>query len=72
MHSAPMSESDGKFRDSMKPAIMGDGKPWPCPRCKAAGRVTYKVWDSSCGGYEDIKYHCGACGKTWWVEGADS
>lgn len=34
--------------------------------------VWYRVWDSSCGGYTDIRYHCRGCGKQWWVEGPDT
>jgi RecJ-like exonuclease len=71
MHSEPMRESAGVFRDDWQPAIK-DGQPWPCPKCRVAGQVTFKVWDSNCGGYEDIKYRCEACGKTWWVESSDS
>ena len=72
MHSKPMAESEGEFRDAMKPAIGRDGKPWPCRKCGVAGHVVYRIWESSCGGYEDIKYCCSSCGKTWWVEGSDS
>jgi len=32
----------------------------------------YRKWESSCGGWEDLNYHCAACGKKWWVEGIDS
>ena len=72
MHTQPMSESEGEFQDGYRPAIKSDGKPWPCPHCKIPGKVEFRIWESSCGGYEDIKYHCHACGKTWWVEGADA
>jgi len=43
-----------------------------CRRCKQMGAVTYQTWESSCGGYEDSKYTCGACGHFWWVDGPDS
>lgn len=42
-----------------------------CPKCRAMA-VTYRVWESSCGGYEDYKYTCGSCGHGWWVDGIDS
>lgn len=43
-------------------------------KCRDCGsnNVWYAKWDSSCGGWEDLKYHCRACGKVWWVEGIDS
>lgn len=34
--------------------------------------VWYRKWESSCGGYDDIKYECRGCGKKWWVESADA
>jgi hypothetical protein len=42
-----------------------------CHKC-GADNVYYMEWESNCGGYEDYKYHCRSCKKTWWVEGADS
>jgi len=43
----------------------------PCPKC-GSDNVTVQTWESSCGGYEDEKFTCGACGHTWWVDGIDS
>lgn len=37
-----------------------------------AGKVTYRLWESSCGGYDDYQFRCDKCKKTWWVEGSDS
>lgn len=55
----------------------GDWKPVedpkvPCRKCGVAGHIEYREWESSCGGYEDYKYRCAACGQNWWVEGADA
>lgn len=63
MHTGPV---DGNFTDD-------DWKQSQqlCRDCGAAS-VFYKAWESSCGGYEDYKYKCDNCGKTWWVEGPDS
>ncbi len=64
MHTGSMSETEGDFDKAGK-----DDR--PCRKC-GAHEVTYRVWESSCGGYEDVKYTCGACGRGWWVEGSDS
>ncbi len=63
MHSQPMPETAGEFQDEKVASCT-------CPKCQ--GEVRYKVWESSCGGYEDIKYRCTKCGHTWWVDGPDS
>lgn len=68
MHTKPMSETDGTFTDKR-------GTPCPetkCHKCDQAGAVMCKVWESSCGGYEDYKYTCGNCGHVWWIDGIDS
>ena len=64
MHTQPMPESAGTLRER-KPTIC------PCRKC-AKKEVTFQIWDSSCGGYEDVKLTCGACGYVWWVDGPDS
>lgn len=66
MHTKQISESDGKFE---KEGIAGE---LFCPKCKRNGVMRWKIWESSCGGYEDVKYTCGACGHYWWIDGADS
>ena len=43
-----------------------------CRHCNEVGRVEFREWESSCGGYEDYHYRCTACGDDWWVEGADA
>ena len=70
MHTRPTNEIEGDFRDDWKLAEK-DGKPWPCPHCRG-GPVFYRLWESSCGGYLDLKYRCEGCRKVWWVEGADA
>lgn len=66
MHTKPMAESEGTFDGDWRKSDR------PCPHCKAVGQRYYKVWESSCGGYEDEKNECRACGKVWWVEGPDA
>lgn len=66
MHTRPMDESEGVFREVWKPC-----SGFTCRKCGQA-RVEYRVWDSNCGGYEDTQYRCLACGRTWWVESADA
>ena len=66
-HSGPMAESDGGLHPP-QPCREGAA----CPKCKQINCVTYQEWDSSCGGYTDYKYTCGACGYIWWVDGIDS
>jgi ribosomal protein L32 len=65
MHTKPMDESEG---------TSGDWKASDraCPHCGVKGQRYYRAWESSCGGYEDEENECRACGKTWWVEGADA
>lgn len=43
----------------------------PCRVCNKQ-TVTYKIWESSDGAYEDYKYMCKSCGARWWVDGIDS
>ena len=64
MHTQPMADSDGKFAN-MKPC---KGK---CRKC-GKEELSYREWESSCGGYEDYQYTCRACGHSWWVDGIDS
>lgn len=65
MHTGPMKDSEGTF-DGWKDS---EGK---CPRCNSA--VRYRIWESSCGGYEDAHYKCTnpMCRHEWWVDGPDS
>lgn len=65
MTHVPGREIDGEFTG-------GSRSDRPCPKCHADGTVTFRVWESSDGGWEDYKYSCSACKKTWWVDGIDS
>lgn len=63
----------------MEPGTTGPRKPVALvapnykPRCGCpVGKLFYEEWESSCGGWEDIRYSCDGCGRVWWVEGIDS
>jgi hypothetical protein len=66
MHSKPMHESEGTFETDWLKAARS------CPECETSDQVYYRVWESNCGGYEDVQCQCRACGKVWWVEGSDA
>lgn len=53
-------------------AVRPDGKPLPCRTRNCTGAVEFIEWESPCGGFEDTRYRCTACGNSWWVEGADA
>lgn len=42
-----------------------------CRKCESE-KVSYRVWESSDGAYEDYNYKCRDCGHSWWVDGIDS
>jgi DNA-directed RNA polymerase subunit M/transcription elongation factor TFIIS len=65
MHTQPMAESEGEFTEEDRMPVA------KCPKCKKFS-VYYKVWESSCGGYEDTKYTCSECDYYRWVDGPDS
>lgn len=65
-HMGPMPESSGQLSEAKVREEL------PCRRCKETGCVAMQIWESSCGGYEDLKFTCLACGKVWWVDGIDS
>jgi hypothetical protein len=67
MHTGPVP---GKFETEWKPTKTEDNT-FFCRQCGSSD-VWYRVWESSCGGYEDIKYECRGCGRTWWVESDDA
>jgi DNA-directed RNA polymerase subunit M/transcription elongation factor TFIIS len=65
MHTNPMAETDGDFkRVGYEGTIL-------CPECKRH-TIYWRLWQSNCGGYVDVKYKCHApdCGHSWWVDGA--
>lgn len=63
MHTNSMPDSAGLF---------DDWKASDIPHRDCGGEVKYRMWESSCGGYEDFQFNCTKCNKTWWVEGSDS
>lgn len=66
-HMNPMPDSAGDFSDIKKAER-------PCPSC-LQDTLTYRVWESSCGGYEDYKYTCTSCTSckySYWIDGIDS
>ena len=67
MHTQSMSESEGDFSGWK----LSEGT--TCPKCGYLN-VSYSIWESKCGGYEDVKYRCNvsSCKHTWWVDGPDS
>ena len=65
MHTKPMKQSDG-VSSEWKDSETGN----PCRSC-GAKTVQYRIWESSCGGYEDVNLRCTNCGREWWVEGDD-
>lgn len=42
-----------------------------CRKC-GSKEISYRTHESSCGGWEDDEFRCGACGQSWWVDGIDS
>lgn len=64
-HMQSMKDSDGVFGE------FDHAYEEPCLKC-GSDQVRYRIWESSCGGYEDYHHKCFACGHTWWVDGIDS
>ena len=69
MHDQPMPDSAGTL-GNWKPT-KAENPAFHCWKC-GSDDVWYRIWESSCGGYEDLKYECRNCGRTWWVESADA
>jgi DNA-directed RNA polymerase subunit M/transcription elongation factor TFIIS len=67
MHTGPVP---GEYTNAWKPTKVENPK-FVCRKC-GSDDVWYRKWESSCGGYDDTKYECRACERTWWVEGADA
>jgi len=59
-----MKDSEGDF-SAWKPHVGN------CRKCNV-GQVSFRKWESLCGGYEDYQFKCGECGHLWWIEGADA
>ena len=68
MHTAPMADSEGVFTGWKRVPVDTGFK---CRLC-GSNHILFRVWESNCGGYEDIKYHCKGCDRSWWVEGPDA
>lgn len=64
-HTRQMADSEGAF-GAYRPAEAA-----MCHKCKS-NDVEFRLWESSCGGYEDLNYHCKSCDAQWWVDGIDS
>ncbi len=65
MHSQPVDESSGTLSAPRQVINVN------CRVCDEP-TVTVQTWESHCGGFEDYKYTCGACGHVWWIDGIDS
>jgi transposase-like protein len=65
MHTKSVAENEGTFQE---PKTIESY----CPRCEKRQKIMFKVWESSCGAYEDEKFTCSVCGYSWWVDGPDS
>lgn len=64
MHTKSLPDSAGEF-DKWEDSKV------PCHSCNEL-KVKYRIWESSCGGFEDLNFKCLGCGKEWWVDGPDS
>jgi DNA-directed RNA polymerase subunit M/transcription elongation factor TFIIS len=64
MHVREMRDSEGDFSEWAPSASS-------CKQC-GSDRVSYRSWDSHCGGYTDLQYRCDSCGRQWWIEGPDA
>jgi len=64
MHTTTIPDSQGEFSS---PRLIDT----PCHKCTNTS-IQVQTWESSCGGYEDYRFECPACGHVWWVDGIDS
>ena len=63
-HTRQMADSEGEFQEWKDVKTR-------CIKCNSP-HVQYRVWESSCGGYEDYQYKCAECQRVWWIDGIDS
>ena len=66
----PPTPMRGKYVDGWKPTKV-ENPDFKCREC-GSNEIVYREWESSCGGYDDVRYHCNDCGRDWWLEGADA
>jgi hypothetical protein len=64
MHTNPIPESQGTLAQEHPHSV-------PCAKCNSHDAVS-QMWESSCGGYEDLKITCRACGHVRWIDGIDA
>jgi hypothetical protein len=65
MHTKEMSDSSGSFNNfEFQQGVL-------CRKCNTES-VSVRLWESSCGGYEDYHFKCNNCNHSWWIEGIDS
>lgn len=63
-HTRQLDDSEGVFGAATATEVA-------CPKCHAQ-RVSFEVWESNDGAFEDVKYTCAGCGHVWWMDGIDS
>ena len=56
--------------DDWKPT-KAENPNFKCRKCGSTD-IWYRTWESSCGGYDDLNYHCRGCGREWWIESSDA
>lgn len=66
MHIGPVP---GKHVDDWRPT-KATNPDFKCRKC-GSDDIWFREWESSCGGYDDIKYECRGCSRVWWVESSD-
>jgi hypothetical protein len=60
MHTGPVP---GDFKDGWKPT-KAENPVFKCRQC-GSDDVWYRMWESSCGGYDDLNYECRGCKRSW-------
>ena len=64
----PPGKYIGEWQKTTMPTLLERFK---CRKC-ASQDISFRFWESDCGGYEDVHYRCDASGFDWWVESADA
>lgn len=67
MHTGPVV---GEYVDGWKPT-KAENPDFKCRKC-GSDDIWYRKWESSDGAYDDVKYECRGCKRTWWIESSDS